>query len=304
MSRHLGIDLGGTNIKWAVLGREADDWTDREQGTVPTVADEGPTAVIGRLSAVARTALKQFHDVGTIGIGVPGPYYPDRGSVRDLTNFPGDWSDVAIAPAVSAAVARPAFLINDARAFGLAELRMGAGRGAASMVGVTLGTGLGGVIAIDGRVHQGHDGAAGELGHQTIAADGPLCNCGNNGCLEAYVRADRLAEACGTVTVEDAIARARARDANAAAGMAQAGRYLGIGLANTIHLVTPDRIVIGGGNGTAAFDLLIGPIRDELRRRVTMTRLDRVEIVPAELGVWAGAIGAAIHGAESTSPRG
>jgi glucokinase len=239
-----------------------------------------------------------------VGVGVPGPFNPASGTVRDLTNFPGDWAGVPIAAAVADAVFLPTHLINDARAFGLAELRAGAGRGVASMVGLTLGTGLGGVIAIDGQVVQGHEGSAGELGHQTIEPDGPSCNCGNNGCLEAYVRADRLAEACGTGTVEEAITRARAGDAAALAGFAQAGRFLGIGLANVITLVTPDRVVIGGGNGTAAFDLLIDPIYEELRRRVRMTRLDLVEIVPAELGVWAGAIGAAIHGAETHLTQG
>ena len=94
----------------------------------------------------------------------------------------------------------PAFLVNDARAFGLAELRLGAGRGASSMVGLTLGTGVGGVIAVGGRVHQGHDGTGGELGHQTIDPDGPWCGCGNRGCVEAYARADQIAAACGTAT--------------------------------------------------------------------------------------------------------
>ena len=298
-SLHLGLDLGGTNIKWAALERRGDDWTQRNEGGVPTYAERGSAAIIERLASVARGAVDQFAEIATVGIGVPGPYDPERGTVRELTNFPGDWSDAPIADEVAKAVELPTHLINDARAFGVGELRLGAGQGASSMVGLTLGTGLGGVIAIDGRVVQGHDGSAGELGHQTIEPDGLTCNCGNNGCLEAYVRADRLANRCGAATMEEAIARARAGDPIALSGLAHAGRYLGIGLANVIHLITPDRVVIGGGNGTAAFDLLIGPIQDELRPRVTMTRLDRIEIVPAQLGVWAGAIGAAIHGAEA-----
>jgi glucokinase len=187
-------------------------------------------------------------------------------------------------------------LINDARAFGLAEHRLGAGRGASTMVGLTLGTGVGGCVVVDGRLLLAHDGAVGELGHQTIDPDGPWCGCGNRGCLEAFARADQIAAACGTATAEEAVERARAGDARAVAGLADVGRYLGIGIANLVVILAPDRVVLGGGIG-AATDLLRGPIEAELRRRVAVTSLDLVEIVPAELGTWAGAIGAAIHGA-------
>jgi glucokinase len=192
----------------------------------------------------------------------------------------------------------PTTLINDARAFGLAELRLGAARGASTMVGLTLGTGVGGVVAIHGRVHLGHDDTAGEVGHQTIDPDGPVCRCGNRGCLEALARADRLAEACGTTTVDEAVARARAGDPRALDGFAAVGRYLGIGIANLVTVLSPDVVVIGGGVA-AAGELLLDHIRAELRRRVTMTSLDRVTVVAAELGTWAGAIGAAVHGADA-----
>ncbi len=165
------------------------------------------------------------------------------------------------------------------------------------MVGLTLGTGVGGVIAIDGRVHLGHDGTAGELGHQTIDPDGPSCGCGDNGCLEAFVRADRFAEACGTATVKEAVIAARAGRPQAMAGITRVGTYLGIGIANMIEVITPDRVVVGGGISAAA-DLLFEPIRAELRRRVRTTALDEVELVVAELGTWAGSIGAAVHGAD------
>ena len=165
------------------------------------------------------------------------------------------------------------------------------------MVGFTLGTGVGGVIAIDGKVHQGHDGTAGELGHQTIDPDGPSCNCGNHGCLEAFARADRIAEACGTATAEEAVERARNGDAAALAGLRRVGTALGIGIGNMITVISPDRVVIGGGIA-AAGDLLLDAAREEIRRRVKTTSISEVEIVTAELGTWAGAIGAAIHGAE------
>ncbi len=129
---------------------------------------------------------------------------------------------------------------------------------------------------------------------------GPPCGCGNNGCLEAFTRADRLAEACGTATAAEAVAAARAGDPQALEGFDRVGHLLGIGIANMIAVITPDRVVLGGGIAASA-DLLLGGIRAELERRVRTTALDEVEIVTAELGTWAGAIGAAIHGAEAAA---
>ena len=130
------------------------------------------------------------------------------------------------------------------------------------------------MIAIDGKVVFGHDGTAGEIGHQTIDPDGPSCNCGNHGCLEAFARADRLAEACGTSTAEEAVERARAGDAAAIEGLRRVGGYLGIGIGNMITLICPDRVVIGGGIA-AAGDLLLDAARAEIRRRVRRRRSPR-----------------------------
>jgi glucokinase len=297
-TRHLGLDLGGTNLKWIVIERTwHGEWRALDRGSVATLTAGGPDAIVPQLGEVGRAAIDRWPGVTTAGVGVPGLYDPEAGTTRFLVNVPGAWAGRQVAGPVAARLGVPAFLINDARAFGLAELRLGAGRGAGSMVGLTLGTGVGGVIAVDGRVHQGHDGTAGEVGHQTIDPDGPPCGCGNHGCLEAFARADRIAAACGTATAEEAVARARAGDAAALAGLARVGRYLGIGIANMITVLSPDRVVIGGGVA-AAGDLLFAPIRDELAARVRTTSLDAVELVPAELGIWAGAIGAAVHGAE------
>jgi glucokinase len=299
-SRHLGLDLGGTNLKWVVVERADAEWRTLGRGRVATPVADGPDAVVACLARQGRVAMADWPGVSTVGIGIPGLYDPAAGTTRFLVNIPGAWSGKPVAGPVAAALGVPVALINDARAFGLAELRLGAARGASSMVGLTLGTGVGGVIAVDGRVVLGHDGTAGEIGHQTIERDGPACGCGNRGCLEAFARADRIAEACGTATAEEAIARARAGDAHAIEGLARIGHYLGIGIANLVTLISPDRVVIGGGIA-AAGDLLLGPIRDELRQRVRTTALDRVEVATAELGTWAGAIGAAIHGAEAVA---
>ena len=296
-TQHLGIDLGVTNLKWAAVEVDGVDWRILDRGQVPTRSADGPDAVIERIGVIGRRALDRWPAIKSLGVGVPGLYDPARGTTRFLINMPGDWKDRAVAEPMSATLGIPCALINDARAFGLAELRLGAARGADSMVGLTLGTGVGGVIAIGGHVHLGHDGTAGEVGHQVIDPDGPSCNCGNHGCLEAFARADRIAEACGTETVEAAVAAARAGDARAIAGLERVGRYLGIGIGNMITVISPDRVVIGGGIA-AAGPLLLDSIRDEVSRRVLTTSLSDVSIVTAELGTWAGAIGAAVHGAE------
>lgn len=283
------------------MARAAGTWTTVATGQVATrvVADTDavPASVVAQLGEVAATAIGAWGPVRSVGIGVPGLYDPATGCTRFLVNVPGPWAGHPVAGPVGDAVGLPAFLINDARAFGLAELNLGAGRGASSMVGLTLGTGVGGVFAIDGRVHEGHDGTAGEIGHQTIDPDGPWCHCGNRGCLEAFARADQIAAACGTATAEEAVRAAEAGNERARAGLADVGRYLGIGIANVITVISPDRVILGGGVA-AAGELLFGPIRAEIARRVRTTSVADVALLRAELGIWAGAIGAAVHGAE------
>jgi len=299
MTTHVGLDLGVTNIKWAVVQHDDGAWGTVDRGQVPTLAAEGADAVVARMMQLAAAAGAD-HDIRSIGVGVPGLYDPATGATRDLINMPGRWKGQPVREQIEGAMGLPARLVNDARAFGLAELRLGAGRGATSMVGLTLGTGIGGVVAVDGVVVQGHDGTAGELGHQTIEADGPPCSCGNRGCLEVLARAERIATLSGTSTAEEAVAAARAGDARALSALAEVGRCLGIGIGNMVVALTPDRVVLGGGI-SAAGDLLLDPIRMELERRVHVTALDEVELRIAELGTWAGAIGAAVHGAEASA---
>jgi glucokinase len=239
--------------------------------------------------------------IGSVGVGVPGLFDASSGVTSFLPNLGPDWVDRPLGQRLSERLHLPISLINDARAFGLAELRLGAGRDCATMVGLTLGSGVGGVVVVDGRVHFGHAGTGGEVGHQTLLPDGPPCTCGNRGCLEAFARADAVAAACGTVTAEEAVAAAQAGDRTALDGMERVGTWLGIGIANLIVVLTPDRVVLGGGVSGAG-DLLIGPIQREVRRRVHVTDLDAIEIVTAQLGTWAGAIGAAVHGAEAVGP--
>lgn len=296
MSFHLGLDLGGTNLKWAVVERGSasrDVKTDR----VPTDTSEGERSVVRQLIDVARNVIGNGDHVASVGVGMPGFLDPAAGITRLIPNIPGNWDGVPVIAEMTQALELPVSLINDARAFALAEHRLGAGRGATSMLGITLGTGVGGGLILGGRLYLGYSGTAGEFGHQTIDPDGPRCNCGNYGCLEAFSAAHAIAAACGRPTAEESVAAAKAGDERALRGLADAGRYLGIGASNVVVLLGVDRIVVGGGVA-AAGDLLFDPLRDELKRRVHVSDVDRVEVVGAQLGVWAGAIGAALFGAE------
>ncbi len=299
MTSHLGLDLGGTFLKWTVVGHDGAEWRCMDSGSVPTRAEGGARAIVAELVGCALDAGARFGPVASAGIAVPGRYDPVAGTVRFTPNIHVDWDGVPVAPAVAAALGVSAHLINDARAFTLAELRLGAGRGARTMVGITLGTGIGGGIAVDGRLHLGLDGAAGEIGHLTIDPDGPRCGCGSRGCVETYAQAQAIAAGCGTQTAEEAVEAARAGDGRAVAGLAEAGRYLGIAVSGLVTLLNPDVVVFGGGVANAG-DLLLGPVREELRARVHMTSPDAVRLVRAELGTLAGAIGAAVFGAEAS----
>jgi glucokinase len=298
--RYLGLDLGGTNIKWVVVEQSGPDgWHTLDQGQVPTDTQDGEDSVVPQLVQLATEVRDGVSDgeAVSLGVAVPGLYIPETGVVTFLTNVPGDWSATPVGEPLSEAVGLPTALINDARAFGLAELRFGAGRDVDSFIGFTLGTGVGGVVAIGNQVIQGYRGQAGELGHQTIDPDGPWCGCGNRGCVEAYCRADQVAIACGSADPREAIEKARAGDERAIAGLAEVGRYLGIGISNAITVITPDLVILGGGWANAG-DLIIVPIKAEMRRRVITTPVERVDVVQAQLGTWAGAIGAAVHAAE------
>jgi len=303
-TRHIGLDLGGTNIKWAVVEGAGVDGRSIEQGQVPTDISGGERTVVPQLAELAKQVCNEAGGtVRSLGVAVPGLYIPETGVVTFLTNVPGDWSATPVGEPLAQATRLPTALINDARAFGLAELRFGAGRDVDSFVGLTLGTGIGGVFAIGNRVIQGYRGQAGELGHQTIDPDGPWCGCGNRGCLEAYTRADQVALVCGTADPREAVERARAGDARARSGLAEIGRYLGIGIANAVTVLTPELVILGGGWASAG-ELIIEPIKAEMRRRVITTPVERVDVVLAQLGMWAGAIGAAVHGAEVAAQAG
>jgi len=258
--------------------------------------------------------------IAAIGIGVPGLYDPRTQTTRFLPNLPTAWRDVPLGPEIEHAVGYPTFLINDARAFTLGEAMWGAGRGASIVVGITLGTGIGGGVVIEGRLLFGIDGTAGEVGHQIIHPYGPPCGCGSRGCLEAHAsgpaiaaagmkavrqgRTTRIRDMIGgdlnAITPEVIVRAAEAGDPVAREILEESGFYLGIGVANLITLFSPEVVVIGGGVAKAG-EWLLEPIRRVVAERCRVTPLERVRILPAALGGLSGAIGAALWAAQQVS---
>lgn len=292
---HLGLDLGGTSIKLAVVARSNGEFELVSTDAIDTGADEGPESVTSNLIAAGRSALERA-DVSTLGLGAPGLFDRESGEVLLFPNLVGDWRGFPLRDRVASALGFDTWMINDARAFTVAEGILGAGQGCSTVACVTLGTGVGGGLMIDGRLHRGAFGVAGELGHQTVLPDGPLCGCGNRGCVEALVRADVLASNAGQPTASAVFEAAREGDNRSIAAVSQMAEFLGIGLANVVTILGPDRIVVGGGIAEAG-DLVLGPITDAVRKRVTLVPTEKIEIVPAHFGRFAGAVGAALAGA-------
>ena len=303
----LGIDIGGTKLAAGVVDA---DGRMLERGEVPTLAYEGLEPVLERIVGLGRELLAwaaaQKEPVRRIGIGCAGPLDLKAGKVFDPPNLPG-WSEVSLVRHIESALGLPAFLENDANAAALGEFRYGAGRGVRSLVYFTVSTGIGGGIILDGKVWHGLKDAAGEAGHMTVCPDGPVCGCGNRGCLEAMAsgpsiaRRAREAVAAGrptrlrevpVVTSADVVHLAQEGDAVAREVWEAAVKYLGIGVASVITVLAPERIVLGGGV-TRAGDFLFEPLRVEVRRRVKLMPVESVLVLPAALGPDVGILGAA-----------
>jgi glucokinase len=290
---HVGLDLGGTNAKCAVV-----DASLRVLATDarPNGAEAGPDAVLDRVAELGRAAAEPYGEIASVGLALPGHFDAEGRGVL-LPNLPGDWVGRPIAGPVGERLGVPVRLVNDVRALTLAELRLGAGRGASDLICIALGTGVGGGVVIGGRVHLGL-GHAGEIGHTTVDPDGPPCGCGNRGCLDRMACAAAIAEDAECVSVAEACEAARRGDRRAIAAFERAGEYVGRVLAGAIVLLWPERVIVGGGVAEAG-ELLLAPIRAEIRRRACVAPVYAIAVVPAELGARAGAVGAALWGAET-----
>jgi glucokinase len=308
----LGIDLGGTKILTAVADPRG-EMRSRDHSITP--AAKGTDAVIQAILQSAARALQQAgisaSELSAIGVGAPGLSNPQTGVLYTSPNLPG-WRDVPLRDIIEEKFSKKSFLINDANAAAVGELSFGAGKGARDLIYITISTGIGGGLIIDGRIYTGPAGTAGELGHMTIDDEGPSCNCGNIGCWETLASGTALArearrritEGAETtildhaggdvekVTAETVHKAAVRGDSLASELIARTSYYVGVGLANLINIFNPELIVIGGGLSNMG-DMLLEPAFREAKQRAFKQSYWAVRFARAELGRNSGVLGAA-----------
>jgi len=311
----IGVDLGGTNI---VAGAMPEDGS-REIAirSEPTRADQGADAVVDSIArmidtviaeTIAETSAKR-EDFAGVGIGSPGPLDRERGIVIVTPNL--GWRNFPLRDEVSKRVGLPASLDNDANCATLGEWWCGAAKGARHVIGITIGTGIGGGRILDGRLFHGASDVAGEIGHTTIDSTGRRCKCGNYGCLEAYASGPAIAERArealeggepsilpklvnddlSKITAQIVYDAAKKDDDVARQVVRETANFLGAGVANLLNIFNPDVVVIAGGV-TQAGTSLFEPLRAEVRRRAFRPAVEACKIVPGTLRGSAGVVGA------------
>ncbi|HOQ68187.1 MAG TPA: ROK family protein [Candidatus Atribacteria bacterium] len=309
----LGIDLGGTNTKVALVNEEG---MVLERSIIPTRAVRKAEEVVKDIASEAMKLRKRFEERGfrvqAAGIGIPGLIDWEKGICLLLPNFPNKWKEIPIREWLEEELSLPVAVINDVRAITLAEKRFGAGKEVQSLVMVAIGTGIGGGVVLNGDLYIGKDGAAGEFGHLTVEPNGLRCGCGSWGCLEAYssgpamvaqaLRAlvhqsdtlirDMVDNDLSRVSPKIVAEAAQKGDAIAVEIIERAGSYIGQALSCICVVVNPEMVVIGGGVAQAG-ELLFKSIEQSLRERLYIIPVDTIQIVPAQLGMDAGAIGTA-----------
>lgn len=303
----LGLDIGGTKIAAGIVdgGGQA-----RSFLVESTRAEEGPESGLERLFALGRAAVDEagvdWEEVAAVGIGAGGPLDTARGVLVAPPHLPG-WREVPIVSMAEGAFRKPVVLENDATAAAAGEHRYGAGAGTSHMVYLTISTGVGGGVVIDGRLYRGASGNGGELGHVTVDCDGRPCRgCGRRGCLEAYVSGTSIAERAreagmGEVNAGEVATAARAGDAVACRVWGETADALGCGLTSIVNLFEPQLVVLGGGVVTGVGELLLGPVRERVRAEAMGPAGRAAEIVAAALGPHVGVVGAAAIAHERTA---
>lgn len=291
----LGIDLGGTAIKWEHV---TDSGSSIAAGRVATPT-EGHEAVTDAIAEIIRGAASGTSVPAGVGIAVPGHLTPERDAVTLLPNVAGAWRGYPFVEVLRARTGSSPVLLNDARAFAIAELELGAARGASDVVFVTIGTGIGGAVAIDGRVVRSRRDTTGEVGHIIAVRDGERCTCGHRGCVEAYAggaqilrRAEREGiEVSSSAGALASLARADLRSLAAVRILREAYDALAVGISSACAFTGAQVVVVGGG----VADELPGFL-DRSRRRLAERAglLGEVEVRTSTLGVRAGALGAAL----------
>lgn len=301
----IGVDLGGTKISTAISTIEGNILANV---VLPTKAEEGEAAVLGRIvrsiDEVIVGSSTSIDEIEAIGIGSPGPLDAKKGIIITTPNLP--FKDYNLVQPLKEKYNIPVYLDNDANAAAIGEYMFGAGKGKNSIVYFTVSTGVGGGAVLDGKVYRGHTSNALEIGHTTVDPNGPRCNCGNLGCLEAMSSGTAIAkkgkEAVSTnvetslkkhdtVTSYEVFKEAEAGDEVAKDIIDNALTYLGIGVANAIATFDPEMIIIGGGVSKAG-DIVFDTVKKVVNKRCFKSMAESCEIVPAGLGSDAGVVGA------------
>jgi glucokinase len=312
------VDLGGTNIVVGVLPMDGGTGEVLALRTVATEAQRGAKFVVDRIVGLIGEAKEEVlakyggagEDFAGVGIGSPGPLNRKTGTVINTPNL--GWRNFPLRDLIARAVGMPATLDNDANCATYGEWWLGAGRNVDTLVGLTLGTGIGGGIVLNGQIFHGVSDAAGEIGHMTIDSTGRRCKCGNYGCLEAYASGPAIAQRtvegieAGTESLLPGLVDGKLEHITAATVyeavvlgdpyanevMRETAKFLGAGVANIINVLNPEMVVIAGGV-TRAGDHLFVPLRAEVRRRAFRSAEEACQIVSGRLSGTAGVIGAA-----------
>ncbi len=312
-TRVIGIDLGGTSVRTAVVNAQG-RMLARDQGITP--AREGSDAIVKSVLGSVGRVLEKPHmaasDLGAVGLACAGLSNPETGILYTSPNLPG-LKDVPLAGLIENELGKKVFLMNDANAAAVGEMHLGAARGARNFVYITLSTGIGAGVVIDGKIYTGSTGFASEPGHMVIDDEGPVCYCGSRGCWETLASGTALAKyarqrieegrktsildyAGGDaekVRAEDVHQAAQTGDTLAKEVIARTAYYVGVGLANLINIFNPELIVIGGGL-TNIGDMLLEPAYEEAKRRAFPQTYQAVRFARAELGDDSGLLGAAL----------
>lgn len=306
MTHAIGIDLGGTSIKYALIDREGNFVFQRK---IPSMADVSAEAVIGQLVKAVKETAEYAHlqglEIKGVGIGTPGIVDSSNRIVFGGADNIQGWSNLPLADRMEQETGLPTLLGNDANLMALGELRYGAGRGCTHIVFITVGTGIGGAVVIGGELFNGFDNRGTELGHTPLFADGEPCTCGSRGCLETYASTSslvrRFEQACleagkplqpHEVNGEELIRRYKEGDEIATCCLDFHCYCMARGVAGFINVFSPQRIVIGGGLSEAG-EFYIEKIREQAAQHVMPDAAVNTRILAAELGNRAGSMGAA-----------
>lgn len=303
----IGIDFGGTSVKLGVCRGDELLVTDEP---IPTANFNGPAALIGEMAARVAKLREKYPDICAIGVGVPGLVDFDHGLVHVLTNVPG-WKHIPLKTILGEKTGLPVLVENDANAMVYAEFRHGAARGLKNVVGLTVGTGIGGGLVLDGKMYRGSGFAAGEVGQMSIHFDGKPGNYGNLGALEKYTGNQQITEHAQLRYSEAGIKRelsectpkhladaAQAGDEIAQQVWSDVADWLGTAIASTAWLLNPDAFVIGGGVAQAG-DIIFAPLKRKVQSMLSTVVWERLQILPARFSNEAGIIGNAALAADA-----